>query len=317
MLVYTIKRLLQSVITVLLIVSIVFLLMRLMSTDYYFTEDELIKLTDEQKNDKLKAAGLLEPPLVQLGKFYKQLFTQGSLGTSRRIQANVPVTQVIAGKFAVSMKLGIVAIFVSLSLGLVLGILQAQFKEGILDGIGTAYTILVRAVPALVSYSLILVFGVKLLGLPSMYSTRNVAVSSILPVICLSIGAIANYAVWIRRYMVDELTKDYIRLAKVKGLTNSQIMFKHVMKNALVPMAQTLPTSFVLTIGGSLLVERFFSVPGMGALLVDSVGRYDVNLVQALVMLYATMGVIGMFIGDILMMLLDPRIRLVGKGETR
>jgi oligopeptide transport system permease protein len=314
---YTIKRLLQSAFTVLLIVTIVFLLLRLMPTDYYFTEDELIKLTDVQKHDKLLAAGFLDHPLVQLGHFYEQLFTKFDLGSSRRVQTNVPVMELIGGKFAISMRLGLIALGIALLLGVILGVLQARFKDGIFDHIGTAYTVFVNAVPSLVSYSLVLTFGARLLGLPSMFSMRKPGPSSILPIICLAMGSIAGYMLWTRRYMVDELNKDYIRLAKLKGLSTRRVMFRHVLRNAFVPLAQYLPYFIVLTIGGSLLVERFFSVPGLGPLLTDAIARYDTNVVQGLVMLYASLGIIGVFLGDVLMTLIDPRIRLTSKGETR
>ena len=317
MLRYTVKRLLQSLVTILLIVSVVFLLLRLMPTDYYFTEDELIKLTPEQKHDRLEAAGLLDNPFVQLGRLYRALFTQGDLGESRRIQSGQSVVSVIGGKFGVSMRLGLIALGISLVLGVCLGVLQARYKDGVFDHIGTAYTVFVNAVPHLVSYSLILVFGARVLGLPSMYSTRKVLLSSILPVVCLSIGSTAGYMLWIRRYMVDELNKDYIRLARLKGLSTRQVMFRHVLKNAFVPMVQQLPVSVLLTVGGSLLVERFFSVPGMGPLLTDAISRYDTNVVQALVMLYAALGILGLFLGDVLMTVLDPRIRLTRKGGAR
>lgn len=117
--------------------------------------------------------------------------------------------------------------------------------------------------------------------------------------------------------MVDELNKDYIRLARVKGMSSRSIMLKHVLKNAFVPMIAYIPASVLLTIGGSLLVERFFSVPGMGTLMTDAINRYDTNVVQGCVFLYASLGIIGVFLGDILMMILDPRIKLAGGGETR
>ena len=85
----------------------------------------------------------------------------------------------------------------------------------------------------------------------------------------------------------------------------------------MVPMVQYIPASFLLTIGGSLLMERFFSVPGMGPLLTDAINRYDVNVVQTLVMFYAALGIVGVFLGDVLMMLVDPRITLTEKGGTR
>lgn len=314
---YTIKRLLQSLVTIILIVSIVSLLMSLMPTDYYFTEEELIKLTDEQKQDRLEAAGLLDPPLVQLGRFYKDVFTKFDLGTSRRIQVNQPVVKVIGSKVGVSVKIGLTALGIALVVGVVCGILQARFKDGIFDHIGTGYTVFVNAVPHLVSYSLVLTFGARVLGLPSLYSLRKPGPSSILPIVCLALGSIASYMLWMRRYMVDELNKDYIRLAKLKGCSTTSVMFRHVMKNAFLPLAQYLPYNILLTVGGSLLVERFFSVPGLGPLLTDAISRYDVNIVRAIVLLYASLGVLGLFLGDVLMTIIDPRIRLTGKGGTR
>lgn len=316
MLKYTLKRLAQSFVTILLAVTIVFLLLRLLPTDYYFTEDQLMKFTPEQKNAQLQAAGLLDPPGTQLIRYYGQLLHL-DFGVSRRIQSGVPVTKVIGGKFKISMKLGLISLVIALTLGVTLGILQTVFKEKLMDHIGTGYTVLVNAVPPLVSYSLVLVFGAKILDLPPLYSNRNPGPSSILPIICLSMASIAGYALWTRRYMVDELTRDYIKLAKIKGLNTREIMVGHVLRNAMVPMVQYIPAALLETIGGSLLVERFFSVPGMGPLLTDAINRYDTNVVQTLIILYATIGILGVFMGDVAMMMVDPRITLVGKEEAR
>lgn len=313
---YTIKRLLQSLVTVLVVVTIVFLLMRMLPTDYFFTEDQLIHLTPEQRQEQLQAAGLLDPVPEQLVRYYGQII-RFDFGESRRIQSGVDVTKVIGSKFTVSMRLGCTALVIALLVGVIIGVIQTLNKDRLLDHVGTAYTVFVNAVPSLVSYSLVLVFGSKVLGLPPLYSTRNVSQSSILPIVCLALASIASYALWTRRYMVDELNKDYIRLARVKGMSPGAIMVKHVFKNAFVPLVQQIPASFLYTIGGSLLVERFFSVPGMGPLLTDAIIRYDVNVVQTLAILYATLGIMGVFIGDILMMLVDPRIKLTGRGGTR
>ena len=316
MLKYTIKRLVESLITVLIIVTIVFLLLRMLPTDYYFTEEQLMKFTEEQKQEQLLAAGLLDPIPEQLMDFYNNVIHL-DFGESRRIQNGVAVTKVIGDKFAISMQLGLIAIAISVVIGVPLGTLQTSFKDRVPDHIVTVYTIFVNAVPSLVTYSLILIFGSRVLGLPSMYSTRNPGPSSILPIVCLSLGSIAWYALWVRRYMIDEPNKDYIKLARVKGLSSRSIMVKHVLRNAFVPIAQYLPQSMLLTIGGSLLVERFFSVPGMGPLLTDSIQRYDTNVVQTLVMLYASLSILGVFLGDVLMMIIDPRITLANKGGTR
>lgn len=316
MLKYTIKRLLESLVTVLIIVTIVFLLLRLLPTDYYFTEEQLMKFTEEQKQEQLLAAGLLDPIPEQLMNFYGDVIRL-DFGESRRIQNGVSVVKVIGDKFQISMRMGIISIGISMVVGVLIGIIQTRYKDKVPDHIGTIYTIFVNSVPSLVSYSLVLIFGSRVLGLPSMYSTRNPGPSSILPIVCLSMGSIAWYALWTRRYMIDELNKDYIKLARVKGMETKKIMVSHVLRNAFVPIAQYLPQSLLLTIGGSLLVERFFSVPGMGPLLTDSIQRYDTSVVQTLVMLYATLSILGVFLGDVLMMIIDPRITLSNKGGTR
>ncbi|WP_250228340.1 ABC transporter permease [Anaeropeptidivorans aminofermentans] len=316
MLKYTLKRLVQSLVTILIVVTAVFLLLRMLPTDYYFTEDQLMKFTEQQKNEQLLAAGLLDPVPEQLFRFYGQLL-RFDFGESRRIQNGVPVVKVISSKFQISMRLGLTSLGIAIVVGIALGIVQAQFKNRIPDHIGTAYTIFVNAVPPLVSYSLVLIFGSRVLDLPSLYSTRNPGPSSILPITCLAMLSIAWWALWTRRYMIDEINKDYIKLARIKGMSTKSIMTKHVLRNAFVPLAQYLPASLLTTIGGSLLVERFFSVPGMGPLLTDSINRYDLNVVQTLVILYSVLSITGLFLGDVLMMLVDPRITLTSKGGTR
>ena len=241
----------------------------------------------------------------------------GDFGTSRRIQNGTSVLEIIGGKFTISMRLGLTSMAISLTLGILLGVLQARQKDRLMDHVGTVYTVFVNSVPPLVSYSLVLVFGSRVLGLPSLYSNKNIGMSSILPVVCLALTSIAHYALWTRRYMVDESTKDYIKLARIKGMSTQSIMVKHILKNAFVPLVQYIPASIILTFGGTLLVERFFSVPGMGTLMVDAIQRYDTEVVQTCVMIYAFLGIIGVFLGDLAMTLFDPRIKLAGGGETR
>jgi len=290
--------------------------MRLLPTDYYFTEEQLMKLTEKQKDEQLLAAGLLDPVPVQLFRYYEAL-ARFDFGASRRIQNGVPIAQLIAQRFRISMRIGLSAVALSLLIGVAIGILQARFKNKLPDNLGIAYTIFVNAVPHLVSYSLILIFGSRVLGLPSLYSSRNPGISSVLPIVCLAMGNIAWWAMWTRRYMIDEINKDYIKLARIKGLPSQKIMVRHVLRNAFVPLAQYLPATMLMTIGGSLLVERFFSIPGMGPLLADSINRYDVNVVQAVVILYSALSILGVFLGDVFMMIVDPRITLIKKKGTR
>lgn len=129
--------------------------------------------------------------------------------------------------------------------------------------------------------------------------------------------SICTFAMWMRRYMIDNINMDYVKLARAKGVRGGRIMFLHVFKNAFVPMAQFLPGSVLSTIIGSIYVEHLYSIPGTGGLLIDVIQRQDNTMVQTLVLLYAAIGIIGMFLGDLLMALLDPRISFVKKGDDR
>jgi len=315
MLKYSLKRLLQSILTVVIILTVVFLLMRLLPKDGYFTDEEIMKLTADQKYARLKEQGLFDHPLKQLMDFYSRLF-KGNLGYSIRIQKNIPVMKVISEKAPISIQIGLIATLIGLVLGVLLGVMQATNKGKIIDKLGTAYIVIVNAVPPLVYYFFIWVFLTSWFGLPMRLKIGDYK-SYVLPILAMSLTSIASYALWIRRYMVDELNKDYIKLARAKGLPYKNIMYKHVLRNALVPMVQLIPASLLLTIGGSILIESIFSVPGMGSMLINAIQKKDNPLVQAIILLYSIMGVFGVFLGDILMVFIDPRIKLDTKGGSR
>ena len=309
---YILKRFGQSLVTLIIVVSVVFLLMRLLPLEGYFG-DGYDKLSEEQRIAVLDRMGLLDPWYVQLGNFYVKL-SRGDLGTSIIYRRDVPVTEVIAPRIPYSMYFGITATLLALIAGLSLGVFMARKKGQALDKAGTAYIVLVNAMPSAVYLLFIQLYGTSLFNLPILFDKYRVK-SWILPALSLSLGGIAGYAMWIRRYMVDELNKDYIKLARAKGLPEKLIMVRHVMRNAFVPMAQYLPAAILSTISGSIYIESLYSIPGMGGLLVDVIQRQDNPMVQALVLIFSSVGIIGLFLGDILMAIFDPRIKLV-KGEA-
>ncbi len=308
---YVLKRCLQSLVTLFIVVSVVFLLMRLLPLEGYFG-DGYDKLSPEQRTAALQRMGLLDPWYVQLGNFYARL-SRGDLGTSIIYRRDVPVTEIIAPRIPYSMYFGVFATALALTLGLTLGVFMARRKGQALDKAGTAYIVLINAMPSAVYLLFIQLYGTSLFSLPILFDKYRPN-SWILPAISLSLGGIAGYAMWIRRYMVDELNKDYIKLAKAKGLPEKLIMVRHVMRNAFVPMAQYLPAAILSTISGSIYIESLYSIPGMGGLLVDVIQRQDNPMVQALVLIFSSVGIIGLFLGDVLMAVFDPRIKLV-KGE--
>lgn len=311
MLKYILKRLLQSVFTLFIIATVVFLLMRLMPESGYFGE-EFDKMDPEQIEASLKAMGLRDPIPVQLMRFYTSIL-KGDFGKSIVFRPNVDVMKIIKQKVPYSLPFGLASVAIGLVVGISIGVLMARFKHQVPDMLGNAYVVIINAVPAAVYYLFIQVYISDLLKLPILYDADK-PVSWILPAVSMSLSGIAYYAMWMRRYMLDQMTKDYISFARAKGLSNKKLMVRHVVRNAFVPIAQYLPASVLMTISGSIYVESLFSIPGMGGLLIAAIQRQDNPLVQALVLIYSSIGILGLLLGDLLMALCDPRIKLGGKG---
>lgn len=307
------KRLMAAVITLLIILSVVFILIRQMPVEGYF--DNFDKLDQAMINVRLKQMGLLEPMHKQLLTFFGQLF-RGDLGISARYSVGAPIGDIIARKAPISIKMGLLSMAVSLTLGIPLGGLMARSKARFWDKFGTVFIVLVNAVPAAVYYIFLQAFGSRALGISMLFDESN-PVSWILPVFSMSLGSIAYYAMWLRRYMLDEMNKDYVKLARAKGVKNSTVTMRHVFRNAFVPMIQYIPSSLLFTISGSIYIESLYSIPGMGGLLVDVISRQDNPMVQALVMIYSCIGIVGMLLGDIMMVLIDPRISFAKKEGVR
>jgi len=319
---YITKRVLRSLITMFFIVTILFTLLRFMPVEGYFESYD--KMTPTQIQVQLNALGLSDPLPKQLLRFYNQLI-HGDLGVSNVYRKGVEITTIIKEKAPISMALGLAAMAISMAVGLPLGILMARStrtKYKIGDKLGTVFIVLIQAMPSAVYHILIQFAGSQthigkdILGLPMLYDAANLK-SIILPLISLSIGNIAYYAMWLRRYMVDESNKDYIRLARAKGVPSGAISRKHIFRNAFVPMVQYIPNSILLTLVGSLYVESLYSVPGMGGLLVTAIKRQDNTLVQALVLIYAILSILGLLFGDLLMGIVDPRISFAKKEGSR
>ncbi len=322
MLRYTSKRLLQSLITLLIVASLGFLMLRLMPLSGYFQDGTWNKMSWETKVPILQKLGLYdvhqEPinPFVQLFNYYKSIITTGSFGESTQLYTGRQVSEVIGSRIGVSMGLGLSALAMSLILGFWLGVGMARYKNGILDNIGMGYIVVVTAVPPVVIYFFVQYYVTLLLKTSMIYRSGQF-MTYITPAIAIALVPLGSYALWIRRYMVDDLNKDYVKLAYAKGLSSRAVMFRHVLRNAFIPMAYSLPIAILGTLSGAIIMEPVFSVPGMGQLYIQSIGKRDNNFVQAIVIIYAAMGILGVFLGDVLAVIVDPRIKLVKKGETR
>lgn len=307
------KRIGRSVLTLIIILTIVFCLLRLMPIEGYFTNFD--KMTPQQIQVGLQEMGLTDPLPVQVLHFFQDLL-HGDLGVSRIYRANVSVTSILADKVPVSIKLGILSMIVSLLMGLPLGALMARYKYRWFDKLGTLFIVCIQAVPAAVYFLYIQLYGTRLMNVGLLFQMDDPKYW-VLPVLSMSLANTAFYGMWLRRYMVDESNKDYVKLAKAKGVSEGGVMFRHIFRNAFVPLAQYIPTAFLNTVIGSIYIESLYSIPGMGGLLVTVIKKHDNTMVQGIVLLYACVGVLGLLLGDVLMVLLDPRISLGRKDGDR
>ncbi len=308
-----IKRLLSAVVTLVVILTIVFVLVRQMPIEGYF--DNFDKMDQDMIEARLTQMGLNDPMHVQLLRFFGQLL-HGDLGASARYRIGADIGDIIAQKAPLSIEMGVMSMALAMLLGLPLGAAMARAKSRFWDKFGTAFIVFVNAVPAAVYYIYLQSYGSAALKISMLFS-RDDWRTWILPVFSMSLGNTAYYAMWLRRYMVDEMNKDYVKLARAKGLSNTKITVGHVFRNAFVPMIQYIPTSLMFTVCGSIYIESLYSVPGMGGLLVDVINRQDNPMVQAIVMIYSCVGIIGLLLGDLLMALIDPRITFGAKEDAR
>ena len=296
-----------------ILITVIFILLRAMPEEGYFSNYE--KMSPQQIEVGLRKMGLKDPLYIQVGRFIINA-VKGDLGISYRYRINAKITDIIGSKIGISMKVGIVSMLLSLPLGMGLGVLMARSKGGIADKLGNAYIVFIQAVPNAVYFIFIQLYGSDWFKLSMLYKEGDWT-SLILPVISLALPSISSYAMWLRRYMVDKTNKDYIKLARAKGVPNSTIWFRHVFRNSVVPMVNLIPGSILLTISGSIYVESLYSIPGMGGLLVDVIKRQDNNMVLALVVIFAALSILGLLLGDLLMAIVDPRISFTKKEGSR
>lgn len=308
---YILGRLGRSLISLVLVLVLVFCLMRLLPVETYYG-DRADKMDDTVKQAVLARLGLDKPVYVQLWLYLKNVFLNGDFGDSITYYYGKPVWDVVAPKFLPSFRFGALSLVTSLSLGIALGLLMVRNYGKTIDHLGNAYIMFIEAMPSMVIYLFLQFFGTKVLNISMLYKEDKI-ITYILPVLSMALGGIASNAMWIRRYMIDQINSDYVKLARAKGLSEKQIMRKHVLRNAFAPFAQILPGSIIFTISGSLYIESLYSIPGTGGLLVKAIQVQDNNLVQFLALFYAALSVIALLLGDLAMMVCDPRITLGNK----
>ena len=227
-------------------------------------------------------------------------------GSSQRVQQSMIGTSFLMGIFSLVLAYG---------LGLPFGLLMAKNKDGLIDKLGMLYIIFIIAVPSLAYIYVFRFIGTKIFNLPTVFTTYGAQDirSWILPVISLSLPSISSLMLWTRRYVVDQMNSDYVKFAKAKGLNQSEIFRNHIFKNAIIPIAQGIPSSLAGCITGAIITESIYSVGGMGKMLPDATKQYNNVMVVALTFLFSSISVISVFMGDLVLTWIDPRIQLAEK----
>lgn len=299
------------ILTLFLIATITFFLMKLLPGTPYSNED---KLSPEQIYIMNERYGLNDPIFVQYIRYIFGM-VKGDFGISFQFN-NTPVSELLGARIWPSIQLGAQALVLGTVIGTVFGVLSAMYRNTWIDSTLTFLSILGQSIPNFVFAVLLqLIFAVKLGWFPIALWDKGFA-SSILPTIALAISPLANSARFVRTEMVDVLNSDYIELARAKGLSRTAVAFKHGVRNALIPLVTILGPLSVALMTGSMVVENIFAIPGIGEQFVKSITTNDYSTIMGMTMFYSTSLVVILLIVDILYGIIDPRIRVASEGEN-
>ncbi|AIF44655.1 ABC transporter permease [Virgibacillus sp. SK37] len=308
MLKYILKRLLIMAVTLWIIVTLTFVLM--VSIPGSPLNEE--RGTNETVQKNLEAHyNLDEPYHIQYLLYLKSIVTL-DFGPSIK-QPNQTVNDLLGRGFPISFELGIVTILVAVFSGIILGIIAALKHNGVIDYMAMSIAVLGISIPNFVLATLLIQ------QLAVTYEIFPVATWSspahmVLPIIALATGPMAIIARLTRSTMLEVLTQDYIKMARAKGLSPWKIVFKHALKNALMPVVTIMGTLLAGILTGTFVIEKIFAIPGMGKYFVESINQRDYPVIMGTTVFYSAFLIFMLFLVDIAYGILDPRIKIHKKG---
>lgn len=316
MLKYIIQRILFMLLTLFVIIGICFVLIRLLPPPYVAPEDPHKEIIEARR----EAMGYNKPIAVQFVIFLRDVFTQWDWGVSDKLYVGQDVFQLFIGKMPATMIVNLYSILLSIPIGILLGIFAALKKNTWIDhGISTL-TMVVISVPSFVYAFLIqYIFSYRLGWFPFLmksgddYFTWEMFVSMLPAVLSLSFGVIAGFTRTTRAELTEVLTGEFMLLARAKGLTRAQATLRHGLKNCMVVILPTVLGSFIGILSGSLIIEKIFSIPGVGQLYINSITAPDYPLFILITAFYTAIGLAAGIVVDISYGLIDPRIRVGSK----
>lgn len=303
---YVFKRLTIAVITVVVILFILYLMLNFMPGSPFNDE----KLSAEQISALNAKYGLNKPLLVGFFDYLKNMI-RGDFGVSYNIQVNMPIATMIAERFPISIQIGLQAAVVGTLIGLVLGIIAALKRNTVFDTTATVISVLGVSLPSFVfALALSYFLGFKIKLFPILYNSDQGLKSTILPTISLAMFTIASVARYTRSEMIEVLISDFMLLADSKGINKFRLIAGHALRNTMIGIITVLAPLIVNLMTGSLVVEKAFSIPGLGSLFIKAIQSNDYNVVMAISFIYSAMFIGVMLLVDVLYGVVDPRIRL-------
>lgn len=311
MLKYITKRVLMSILTLMVILFVLFLMLSYMPGSPFNDE----KLTAVQKQVLYAKYGLDQPFFVRFAKYVVNMF-KGDLGVSYVLNKNRAVADMIKGPLMVSIRIGAQGFVVGSIIGLLLGIAAALNHNTWIDSLCSVVSVLGVSVPSYV-FALLLAFyiGFKLQWTPILYNANAPFSSTILPTLALSMFPIANISRFTRSEMIDVLGSDYIALVQAKGVKEKGLIFHHALRNTMIPIVTIMGPLLINLLTGSMVVEKVFAIPGIGMLMVQAIQSNDYNVVVACAFVYSALYIFMMLGVDVLYGIIDPRIRVAKEGK--
>ena len=314
---YVIKRVLLMLFVLFVIVTVSFMLVRILPRSLpegTLAQQEIVLM-------RWNELGYNKPLLVQYGIYLKNIFTNWDFGTSWYIDYLEPTWDLLVGRLTPTVVVNLYSLIFSVPVGILLGIYAAIKKNRWQDSLISTSVMVFVSVPSYVYAFLVqYIFYFKLGWLPlTVYSladaggswfTWKMFYSMIAPVLALSFGTIAGLARFTRAELTETLTSDYMLLARTKGLTRSQATSRHALKNAMVPILPMVISSFVGILGGSFVIEKIFSVPGVGNLYISSIFQRDYDVFMVDTIFYTFINLLAGIVVDISYGFIDPRIRM-------
>lgn len=314
---YVLQRFGAMLLTLFLVMVLSFMIIRLMPMNI-FENPETPPEVQKKLQDELH---LNEPIPVQLVYFLKNIVTEFNFGTSVKIRPGADVFSIIADRIPPTVQLNLLSLLISIPLGLIAGTAAALKRNTWVDNVISFFVVLCISIPSfvfasLMQYTLTYMWPI----FPTLYDATALDFgtkmwSMVLPILALALGPIATITRYLRGELIENLSSEYLLLARTKGLTRTQATVRHAFRNSLIPITNTLIGLLTGIMGGSLVIENMFAVPGMGGQLVDSIKAGDHFLTVALLMFYSAISLVTVLIVDLSYGIIDPRIRVGGGNK--